>query len=87
MTRLQDLPDAMEVTVGIWGCVVIHYDVHTLHINTTTKNIGCNQNTFLEGLECRVAANTGEGEHTSDRLAVTLVVTLTAPLAEDRNGY
>ena len=35
-----NLPDTMEVRVSIRGAVIVDHDVHSLHIDTTTEDIG-----------------------------------------------
>ena len=48
----------MEVAVSVSGAIVIDDDVHTLDVNTASKNISRNQDAFLERLESCVACNT-----------------------------
>ena len=47
----------MQITVCIRRTVIIDDDVHSLHINTTTKNISSDQNAFLESFEGGVSAD------------------------------
>lgn len=47
----------MKVRIGISGSVVVDDDVDTFDIDTTTKNVGSNQNTLLESLELLVSTN------------------------------
>ena len=41
----------MEVAVGLAGRIIAYHNVNTLNINTTTKYVGCNQDTLFEALE------------------------------------
>ena len=46
---------AMQIRVGIFGHVVVEDDVHSLDVHTTTEQVGCYQDAFLEILELLVA--------------------------------
>ena len=48
----------MEITVGIVRAIVVDYNVYTLHIDTTTENVGSDKNTLLECLEGGVTRDT-----------------------------
>ena len=41
----------MEVRVSIRRAVVVDHDVHSLHIDTTTEDVGGDQDALLERLE------------------------------------
>ena len=48
----------MKVRVGIRRSIVIDYDVHPFDVNTATENIGGNKDTFFEGFERGISADT-----------------------------
>ena len=48
----------MEVRVGIRGGIVVDNDVYSLDIDTTTENIGGNEDAFFEGLERGISTYT-----------------------------
>ena len=56
----------MQVTVSIRRAVIIDDDVHSLDINTTAEDISSDQNTFLEGFEGGVPADSIEGRNLRD---------------------
>ena len=45
----------MEITIGIGRAIIVDDDVDTLDIDTTTEDVGSDQDTLLERLEGRVA--------------------------------
>ena len=48
----------MKVAVSVRRAIVVHYDVDTLDIDTTTEDVGSDEDTLLERLEGGVASNT-----------------------------
>lgn len=52
------LPDAVKVAVGIRRTIVVDDDVDTLDIDTTTEDVGSDQDTLLERLEGSVSRDT-----------------------------
>jgi hypothetical protein len=57
VTRLmrRRLPDAMQVTIGIWRAIIVDDDVDPFNINPTAKDISGYQNSFLKCLESSVS--------------------------------
>jgi hypothetical protein len=45
----------VQITVCVRRAIVVDNDVHTLNVNTATKNVSGNQYTLLKSLECSVA--------------------------------
>jgi len=56
-TRLmrRRLPDAMQVTIGIWRAIIVDDNVDPFNINPTAKDIGRYQNPLLKCLESSVS--------------------------------
>jgi len=48
----------MEVRVGIRGGIVVDHDVYSLDVNTSTENVGSDEDAFFEGLESGIPTNT-----------------------------
>lgn len=53
-----NLPNTVQVAVGIRRAIVVDDNVDTLNINTTSEDVGGDKNTFLERFECSVAVDT-----------------------------
>jgi hypothetical protein len=51
------IPHSVKITVCIGRTIVIDNDVDTLNINTTSEDIGGNQNTLFECFEGGVSAD------------------------------
>ena len=56
--EMGDIPDAMQITVCIWGTVIVDYNVHPLDVDPTTKDVRCNQYTLFECLKGGVSVDT-----------------------------
>ena len=56
----------MQITIGVRRTVIIDDDVHTLNINATAEDISSDQNTFFEGFEGGVSADSIEGRNFKD---------------------
>ena len=52
------IPNTVEVRVSISRAVVVDHDINTFDINTSTKNISCDENTLLKCLERGITRNT-----------------------------
>lgn len=61
----------MEVAICISGGIVVDNDVYTLHINTTTEDIGSNKDALFERLERGVSFDTERGGERSVEAQVT----------------
>lgn len=65
----------MKVRISISRCIVVDNDVYSLNIDTTTEDVGSNQNSLLERLELLVSTDTlflRETRVDSDRREVAL---------------
>lgn len=51
----------MQVTVRIWGTIVVDDDVDTFDINTTAEDIGGDKDTLFEGFEGGISVDTKTG--------------------------
>ena len=49
----------MKVAVGVRRAVVVDDDVHTLDIDTTTKDVSVDEDTLLERLESGIPVDSG----------------------------
>ena len=56
----------MQITISVRRAVIIDDDVYSLNINTTAEDISSDQNTFLEGFERGVSADSIEGRNLRD---------------------
>lgn len=66
----------MEVRVSVSGGIVVDDDVDTLDVDTTTKDVGGDEDTLLEGLELLETRNTlwlGKGRVDADGGEVALL--------------
>ena len=52
----------MKVGIGILWHVIVEYDVHTLNVHATSKQVGGDQDTLLEILELLVPAQKDDVE-------------------------
>ena len=53
-----NVPDSVKVRISISRSIVVDNDVYSLNIDTTTENVGSNQNSLLERLELLVSTDT-----------------------------
>jgi hypothetical protein len=70
-----DSPDSVKVRIGISGSVVVDDDVDSLDINSTTEDVGGDQNSLLERLELLVSSDSlflGKTRVDRDRREVAL---------------
>ena len=84
--RPPDLPNAMQIAVGIRGAIIIDHNVHSLDINPTSKDISGHKDALFESLECRVPIDTNVLVNGKNHPPLDDDVR-TAPLVEDQNGY
>ena len=75
----------MQITVCVRGTVIIDDDIHTFDINATAEDISSDQNTFFEGFECGVSADSIEGQKFNGISARKKL--RTAPPAEGLNEW
>ena len=68
-TKSTSPSNSVEVSVGILGHVVVEYNVDTLNVHTTAKQVGGHQDTLLEILELLVPT---KKEHMSKLLYISL---------------
>ena len=52
------LPNTVKVAVSVGRAVIVDDDVDTLNINTTTEDVGSDQDTLLKRLEGSVSRDT-----------------------------
>ena len=45
----------MKVSIGVLGHVIVEHNVHSLDIHTTSKEVGGDEDTFMEILELLVS--------------------------------
>jgi hypothetical protein len=55
----------VKVRIGIGGSIIVDYNVHPFHIDTTTKNISCDKDTLFKRFERRVSGDTVQECQTS----------------------
>jgi hypothetical protein len=55
------VPNAVQITIGIRRTVIVDDNVDSLNVDTTTKNIRCDENTFFKCLKGSVAVDTDRG--------------------------
>ena len=53
------IPNTVQVAVGIRWTVIVDHDVDTLHIDTTTEDIRCDEDSLLERLESGIPVDSG----------------------------
>ena len=76
----------MQIAVRIRGAIIIDHNVHSLDIDTTSKDIGSYKDTLFEGLKCRVPIDSNVLVNRMNHPLLDEDVR-TAPLVEDQNGY
>lgn len=55
--QIINIPNTMQVAIGLRGGVIIDDNVYAFHINTTTKDIGGHEDTLFEVFERLVTVN------------------------------
>jgi len=53
-----DIPNTVQITVCIRRTIIVNDDIYSFDINTTTKDIRGDKDTFFKSLECRITTNT-----------------------------
>jgi hypothetical protein len=53
-----DIPNAMQITVCIRRTIIVNDDIYSFDVNTTTKDIRGDKDTFFKSLECRITTDT-----------------------------
>ena len=53
----------MKIAIRICGRIIVHDDIDTFNVDTTTEDICGNQNALFEGFKCGVPADPEVEKH------------------------
>ena len=80
-----DIPNTMQITVCIRRTIIVNDDIYAFDINTTTKNICGDKDTFFKSLECRITTDTEKD--TLAQVNLWIYFERTVLPAEDQSEY